>query len=435
MLRSTVALLFAALCSSCVSAAPSAPATGTATRPRRPAPTFVISGRGWGHGVGMSQWGAYGFAPEAAGRTTRSSRTTTAGTTLGQRARVARVRVLLGERAARGDDRVDVRRSRVRATDDKRFTSSAAGSYAFGPGLQGSKVGRASSRQRSPGPLALRRAARRRSRSAAKPYRGSLEVERRRSGAAARDQRGRARGVPLRRRPARDAARLARRGAQGAGRRRALVRARRAHAPAPTSTSTPTRAARSTAASRPRSRRRPRPSRRPPARCSCTRARSRRRSSSRPRAGAPPTSRTSASGPPVPYLVSVPDPYDTISPLPQLGPVPASRPRRSAKALGVARHAARRAGRRRTRPSASTTVTAARRGGRGERDAGPSVRTRARAPLDLVPRRRARARPADAGRSSTASAAKLTGLARAARRTSCSSSAPSGGAWERRGAP
>ncbi len=26
------------------------------------ATTFVISGRGWGHGVGMSQWGAYGYA-------------------------------------------------------------------------------------------------------------------------------------------------------------------------------------------------------------------------------------------------------------------------------------------------------------------------------------------------------------------------------------
>src|SRR5262245_43227315 len=24
--------------------------------------TFVISGHGWGHGVGMSQWGAYGYA-------------------------------------------------------------------------------------------------------------------------------------------------------------------------------------------------------------------------------------------------------------------------------------------------------------------------------------------------------------------------------------
>ena len=24
--------------------------------------TFVITGRGWGHGVGMAQWGAYGYA-------------------------------------------------------------------------------------------------------------------------------------------------------------------------------------------------------------------------------------------------------------------------------------------------------------------------------------------------------------------------------------
>src|SRR3954465_9322275 len=34
------------------------PQTGSAVT----ATTFVISGRGWGHGVGMSQWGAYGYA-------------------------------------------------------------------------------------------------------------------------------------------------------------------------------------------------------------------------------------------------------------------------------------------------------------------------------------------------------------------------------------
>ncbi|TML16206.1 MAG: hypothetical protein E6G31_02565, partial [Actinobacteria bacterium] len=27
-------------------------------------PVFVISGRGWGHGVGMAQWGAQGFAQQ-----------------------------------------------------------------------------------------------------------------------------------------------------------------------------------------------------------------------------------------------------------------------------------------------------------------------------------------------------------------------------------
>ena len=29
-------------------------------------PIFVISGRGWGHGVGMAQWGAFGFAKQGA---------------------------------------------------------------------------------------------------------------------------------------------------------------------------------------------------------------------------------------------------------------------------------------------------------------------------------------------------------------------------------
>src|SRR5438046_1798897 len=35
----------------------SLPPTGTVS-----VTTFVITGRGWGHGVGMSQWGAYGYA-------------------------------------------------------------------------------------------------------------------------------------------------------------------------------------------------------------------------------------------------------------------------------------------------------------------------------------------------------------------------------------
>ena len=44
-------------------------ALGASAAARREAPappaqsaTFFVSGRGWGHGVGMSQWGAYGFA-------------------------------------------------------------------------------------------------------------------------------------------------------------------------------------------------------------------------------------------------------------------------------------------------------------------------------------------------------------------------------------
>ena len=42
----------------------------------RTPPVFVISGHGWGHGVGMSQYGAYGYAQHGF-TTTRSSRTTT----------------------------------------------------------------------------------------------------------------------------------------------------------------------------------------------------------------------------------------------------------------------------------------------------------------------------------------------------------------------
>ena len=80
---------------------------------------------------------------------------------------------------------------------------------------------------------------------------------RRRQQAQDRQHRG-ARAVPLRRRPGRGARRLAGRGAQGPGRRRPLVRARRTW-PAATSTSTRTRAVRSTSACRRRSppRRRP----------------------------------------------------------------------------------------------------------------------------------------------------------------------------------
>ena len=56
-------------------------------------PTFVISGRGWGHGVGMAQWGAYGFAQHGA-----SYRDILAhyyrGTTLGP-APISKVRVYL----------------------------------------------------------------------------------------------------------------------------------------------------------------------------------------------------------------------------------------------------------------------------------------------------------------------------------------------------
>src|SRR5581483_6472634 len=57
------------------------------------ATTFVINGRGWGHGVGMAQWGAYGYAQH--GLTyDKILAHFYPGTTLGP-SRVARIKVFL----------------------------------------------------------------------------------------------------------------------------------------------------------------------------------------------------------------------------------------------------------------------------------------------------------------------------------------------------
>jgi stage II sporulation protein D len=82
-------------------------APGYSSRESRPraqappsgAPTFVISGRGWGHGVGMAQWGAYGFAQQGASYEDILAHYYR-GTTLGP-APVSRVRVALASGRAR----------------------------------------------------------------------------------------------------------------------------------------------------------------------------------------------------------------------------------------------------------------------------------------------------------------------------------------------
>src|SRR5207247_6871584 len=80
--------------------------TGSAapSRSRTPAPptvrtqpTFFISGHGWGHGIGMSQYGAYGYAQH--GWTyDRIVKHYYTGTTIGKATRTP-VRVLLTETA------------------------------------------------------------------------------------------------------------------------------------------------------------------------------------------------------------------------------------------------------------------------------------------------------------------------------------------------
>jgi stage II sporulation protein D len=62
-------------------------------------PIFVISGRGWGHGVGMAQWGAFGFAKQGATYDEILAHYYR-GTTLGP-AGVSRVRVLLASGRSR----------------------------------------------------------------------------------------------------------------------------------------------------------------------------------------------------------------------------------------------------------------------------------------------------------------------------------------------
>ncbi len=42
-------------------------AAGAGGAPKAPVPVFVLAGGGWGHGVGMSQWGAYGQAKAGRG--------------------------------------------------------------------------------------------------------------------------------------------------------------------------------------------------------------------------------------------------------------------------------------------------------------------------------------------------------------------------------
>ena len=176
--------------------------SGPAARPAPSAgpqpgePVFVISGRGWGHGVGMSQWGANGFAR----RGTSYDRILShyyRGTTIGE-APVAKVRVLLGigKRALTIASEAPFR---VRAASGKVWAI-PAGKQALGPGLRVQTKGQAEGQARRPRRVPTgRRAA---------PPRSALprHDSRRRPGrAAAGDQRCRPRAVLVRRRSGRSA--------------------------------------------------------------------------------------------------------------------------------------------------------------------------------------------------------------------------------------
>jgi stage II sporulation protein D len=104
---------------------------------RPTAPTFVVSGRGWGHGVGLSQWGAYGFAKQGAAYQQILAHYYQ-GTSLGP-APLSRVRVLL----AQGRSRLTVASEQpfqVRDGTGKTYQLDP-GSHSFGPRLRLKVVG------------------------------------------------------------------------------------------------------------------------------------------------------------------------------------------------------------------------------------------------------------------------------------------------------
>ena len=212
--------------------------------------TLVITGHGWGHGVGMSQWGAYGYAlhgwdaeqillhyypgtdarhapADARARAPRRRR----------RQRHARLGGALARRRRGGDEaEAPGRRPHASRVAEARRASTLVSPLTFRPGKAPVEVdGHA--------------------------YRGSLTVDLRRHEAPGRERRP-ARVVPRGRGRRGGVAGLAAGRARGAGDRRPLVRARAAGASRrrrARSTSTPTAAARSTAASPPSRRRSPRP--------------------------------------------------------------------------------------------------------------------------------------------------------------------------------
>jgi stage II sporulation protein D len=138
-LRLFLASLAAVLVVASASAAPRERAQGPALCPRCAPPVFVITGRGWGHGVGLSQYGALGFARQGAGYEEILTHYYQ-GTELTE-APVKRMRVLL----AAGAKALDVgSQSPFRVRDAVGDVHELpAGTQRFGPGLRLRVVGRA----------------------------------------------------------------------------------------------------------------------------------------------------------------------------------------------------------------------------------------------------------------------------------------------------
>ena len=151
-------------------------AGGLAQRAALTKPTFVVKGRGWGHGVGLSQYGAYGLARQGTSYD-RILAHYYPGTTLGP-APVSKVRVLLAD----GRKSLTISsQSAFRVRDGAgELHVVTPGSYTFGPGLS-IKVKGEPKPKRLAGPLLFSAGASPFSTagsplSLARPYRGQIQV-------------------------------------------------------------------------------------------------------------------------------------------------------------------------------------------------------------------------------------------------------------------
>src|SRR5437870_9288882 len=149
MLRRSLALVVLAAAVSAGPAAGAPACTGTCfAAPARSGALFLFSGHGWGHGVGMGQYGAYGYAKHGLGYRSILAHYYP-GTTIGS-APVRRVRILL----VRGKAKLTISSTAdFTVTDGTGETHDvAAGTVTFDSKLK-LKVDAADKAQALPGPL------------------------------------------------------------------------------------------------------------------------------------------------------------------------------------------------------------------------------------------------------------------------------------------
>jgi stage II sporulation protein D len=150
--------------------------------------TFMVTGHGWGHGVGLSQYGAYGYAQKGLDYEKIVLHYFT-GTELGA-APVSRVRVLLTSGARLARHRLYGGLQRRDATGVVHTV--AAGKYTLKPALKLVVDGQATARA-LPRPAAVPAGNRR---SVSHRYRGSIQIDVV-AGKLRGDQHGRPRAVPM----------------------------------------------------------------------------------------------------------------------------------------------------------------------------------------------------------------------------------------------